>query len=113
MKIAHGCGPLDDLCRMGKIRGWVQSTLRYERDPRGGDLLHDPVELIHSVQCEGSAAGDCDDGAILTASLLESLGIRTRITAVSTREDRKLHHVAAEARDRAGRWYWLDSFSRR
>jgi transglutaminase-like putative cysteine protease len=98
---------------MGKIRGWVQSSLRYERDPRGGDLLHDPAELIDTVRLEGSAAGDCDDAATLTASLLESLGIPTRLTAISTRDDRKLHHVAAEGRDRAGRWYWLDTFSAR
>lgn len=50
---------------------------------------------------------------MLTASLLESLGIATRFTAISTRPDQKLHHVSAEAKDRAGTWYWLDTFSQR
>ena len=113
VRIVQGCPPLDDVCRMQRVRAWVRDSVQYERDPRGGDLLHDPVTMIERVQAQGNVAGDCDDASLLTSALLESLGIATRFTAISTRPDGKLHHVAAEAKDKAGTWYWLDSFSQR
>jgi transglutaminase-like putative cysteine protease len=113
VQIATSCPPLDDVCRMQRVRGWVAAAVHYERDPRGGDLLQDPVALVEKVQAQGHAAGDCDDASMLTAVLLESLGIPTRFCAISTRPDGRLHHVSAEARDKAGTWYWLDSFSQR
>jgi len=113
VRIAQGCPPLDDVCRMQRVRAWVQLAVQYERDPRGGDFIHDPLAMIQRIETRGNVAGDCDDASVLTSALLESLGIATRFTAISTRPDAKLHHVAAEAKDKAGTWYWLDSFSQR
>jgi transglutaminase-like putative cysteine protease len=112
-RIAGACGPLDDVCRMQAVKRWVGSAMRYEKDPRGGDLLHDPVYLLAKIRSDGTVAGDCDDATILTSSLLETVGIPTRLTAISTRPDRQLHHVAAEGKDSRGTWYWLDAFSSR
>ena len=112
--IAAGCPPLDDVCRMRRARAWVAGALRYEKDPRGADLLQDPVMLIEKIQRQGSAAADCDDSSLLLSTLLETVGIQTRFAAISTRPDKKLHHVAVEAKDgRTGRWHWLDGFSGR
>ncbi len=110
LRATEGCPPQDDRCRMNKIQEWARATLRYERDPRGGELIHDPVDTLGRIGSTGVAAGDCDDGAVLVSTMLESLGIRTRLTAVSLRRDRRLHHVAVEARDQAGRWWYVDPF---
>lgn len=112
-KIAAGCAPLDDVCRMRRVRSWVASVMRYERDPRGADLLQSPDLLITRAVNEGNVPGDCDDASLLISALLESVGIPTRFCAISTRPDRKLHHVAVEARNADGTWHWLDAFSAR
>lgn len=56
---------------------WVRDHVRYVRDIRGIETVHDPETLLHLM------AGDCDDKSILLASLLESIGHRTRFIAVS------------------------------
>lgn len=113
LRITAGCPPVDDPCRMSRVRGWVKGAVMYERDPRGGDLLHDPVDMINRIAVYGSIGGDCDDASILQSALLETLGIATRFTAISTRPDRRLHHVVVEAADKLKRWHWLDAFGQR
>jgi transglutaminase-like putative cysteine protease len=112
LRVTEGCRPMDARCRMLRVLDYARRTLRYEMDPRGGELIHDPVDTIGRIGSMGVAAGDCDDGAVFISAMLESLGIRTRLAAVSARPDRRLHHVAVEARDRSGFWIYLDPFLR-
>jgi len=111
LRITEGCAPLDDRCRMMRLLSYVKGAMAYERDPRGGDLIHDPVDTIERIAAYGAAAGDCDDAAVLLSALLETLGIKTYLTAVSLRPDRRLHHVAVEAKVGAFLIY-LDPFRR-
>lgn len=55
------------------IGRWVQEKIAYVKDATGIEQLHDPLTLIDQVQ-QGIARGDCDDMALLTASLLMSIG---------------------------------------
>lgn len=55
------------------IGTYVQQKVRYVKDPTGIEQLHDPVMLIDQIQ-RGIARGDCDDMALLTASLLLAIG---------------------------------------
>lgn len=112
LRLTEGCRRGDAQCRMHRILRYARGAMRYELDPRGGELIHDPVDTIERVAAHGLAAGDCDDGAVLVSAMLESLGIKTRLAAVSTRTDRKLHHVAVEAQDPSGFWIYLDPFLR-
>ena len=53
-------------------------------------------------------AGDCDDQAMLAATMLESLGFETRFKTVGDSEN--LSHVYVEVRDKStGRWVSLDT----
>ena len=65
----------------GSVRGWS-----YARDPRGSDYFE---YANHSIEIGGKAGcagvGDCDDFAILMASLVESIGGTTRIIFVQNR----------------------------
>jgi hypothetical protein len=45
------------------------------KDPDGVELLQDPVYIITQAQ-SGNARGDCDDMALLIATMLISAGIK-------------------------------------
>lgn len=55
------------------IGSYVQSRVRYVRDPEHIEYLQDPVDLIAKLQ-DGTAQGDCDDMSLLIATLLLSVG---------------------------------------
>ena len=63
------------------LHEFVRDQIRYVRDTDGVELLHDPVTLLQI------GAGDCDDKAILLASLLGSIGHPTRFVAVAFEPD--------------------------
>lgn len=112
LTITAGCPRGDIRCRQNRILAYARHNLRYERDPHGNELIFDPVDTLDRIGANGQAAGDCDDGTVLVSALLESIGIPTRLVAVSIRPDRRLHHVAVEARDPSGFWRYLDPFLR-
>jgi transglutaminase-like putative cysteine protease len=60
-----------------KIFQFCRDHIRYVRDIRGVETLHDPETMLKTRQ------GDCDDKSILCASLLESIGHQCRFVAIS------------------------------
>jgi hypothetical protein len=56
------------------IHAFVRDKIRYVRDVRGLETLHTPEFIINNKY------GDCDDKTMLTCSLLECLGHKTRMT---------------------------------
>jgi hypothetical protein len=52
---------------------FVQKEVRYVRDIDGVEQLHDPVLMIQNIS-KGTAQGDCDDMALLLATMLLSVG---------------------------------------
>lgn len=55
------------------IGQFVQSRMRYSRDPEGYEQLQDPVLMVKDIQ-NGEAQGDCDDMALLAVTLLLAIG---------------------------------------
>lgn len=55
------------------IGQYVQANVRYVRDIDNVEQLQDPLLMIQDLQ-NGRAAGDCDDMALLIATLLLSIG---------------------------------------
>jgi len=55
------------------IGDWVKKKVRYVRDIKDVETLHDPLTIIDQIK-RGVAQGDCDDMALLIASLLLSIG---------------------------------------
>ena len=60
---------------------YVKRKVRYVKDPSNIEYLQDPVDLIKQIQA-GTAQGDCDDQALLTAALLLSVGHDPKFRAV-------------------------------
>lgn len=80
---------------------YVQNNVRYVRDIRGVETLHDFEALCQYWQ------GDCDDKSILLASLLESIGHPARFVAVSF-DGRHFTHVLVQTK--IGRdWVWCET----
>jgi len=66
------------------VGDYVKRKVRYIKDADGIEQLHDPVSMINHIR-EGVAQGDCDDMALLMASLLLSIGHRPAFRAVRYR----------------------------
>lgn len=64
---------------------FVRDRIRYIKDVRNVETLHTPEMVLSNRQ------GDCDDKALLLASLLESIGFRTRFVAVGFRANEYSH----------------------
>lgn len=57
-------------------QAWVRDNIAYVPDPRDVEMLQTPPQSL------SIGTGDCDDKAILLATLLETLGFTTRFMAV-------------------------------
>jgi hypothetical protein len=55
------------------IGDYIKKKVRYVRDINGVETLHDPVTMIDQMK-RGQAQGDCDDMALLIATLLLTIG---------------------------------------
>lgn len=64
---------------------FVKYEIRYVRDINGIETIQTPQKTLELK------AGDCDDKATLLASLLESIGFRTRFIAVGFKPDNFVH----------------------
>lgn len=66
------------------IGQFVQKKVRYVRDIKGVETLHDPLTLIDQLR-RGEAQGDCDDMSLLIATLLLSIGHSPKFRIVKYR----------------------------
>lgn len=67
------------------IGRFVQQHVRYVKDIAGVETLHSPDMLIRMMSDAGYTAADCDDMALLIASMLLSIGIVPKFRAVRYR----------------------------
>lgn len=81
---------------------YVRDHIRYLRDIEGVETLHDPVTLLKI------GAGDCDDKAILLASLLMSIGAKVRFIAVAYAPEVYSHVWLQVFAPRGGQFVWVD-----
>jgi len=58
------------------VHAYVRDNIRYIRDVHNLETLSSPIVTI------SIGAGDCDDMSIVVASLLESIGAKTRFVAL-------------------------------
>jgi hypothetical protein len=75
---------LDEARAIGEF---VKKHIRYVKDPVGTESLQAPDMMIRMMKDVGYAMGDCDDMALLTASLLMSVGIKSKFRAVRYKDE--------------------------
>lgn len=81
----------DHVGEMRAVQEWVKDNIRYTRDIRGVESVQTPVKTLEIMQ------GDCDDQSVLVASLLESIGHKTRFMAMGFAPN-KYSHVFTQSR---------------
>lgn len=74
------------------IHAYVQSNIQFVKDVAGVETLATPIKTLEFRK------GDCDDQAVLLASLLESIGHPTRFVAIKTKPFGPYVHVFTETR---------------
>ena len=84
------------------IHAWVRDNIQYVRDIRGVETLATPIKTLEF------RAGDCDDQAVLLASLLEAIGHPTRFVAMKQSTFGGYVHVYTETKI-GNRWYPLET----
>ncbi len=62
------------------------------------ELLTSPLLMLAEIEATGRASGDCDDLAMLSASILASIGADVRFIAVGELEDGGFSHVFTQYR---------------
>jgi len=80
------------------IAFFIKDNIRYQRDPEALETIADAWDTLKL------GFGDCDDLVVLASSMLQSVGVRTRVRVVG-RET--LSHVLLDYEDK-GFWYSLD-----
>lgn len=84
------------------VHAFVQTSIQYVRDVRGVETIATPIKTLEFRQ------GDCDDQAVLLASLLESIGHPTRFVAMKQTPFGPYVHVFTETKI-GSKWYPLET----
>lgn len=93
---------------------WVKKYVRYVPDPLLGEeteLFIAPRYQIKSAVGNRVVAGDCDDHALLLASLLGAIGYQARLVAVNANSDQFDHVIAEVYSGLLDKWIQLDTTS--
>ncbi|HKU43592.1 MAG TPA: transglutaminase-like domain-containing protein, partial [Polyangiales bacterium] len=81
---------------------WVREHVRYRKDPISTEWLQSAERTVHE------RAGDCDDLAILLASLAGALGHTWRLLTVGPTPTRQAHIAVQVSADGGATWVTLD-----
>ncbi len=79
----------DDVYKIAVIGLWVADNINYVSDPRGFEYIAPPEETLKTK------AGDCDDYAVLLASMYRSVGLEAAVGLIDTDGDGKAEHATA------------------
>lgn len=101
LDLVGNCGGHDFSCEIESLYNFVRDRITYRRDPVQVESVQDAKRTLFVFK-----AGDCDDLVVLLATLLATLGHRSRFVVLGrTRE--KYTHVYLEVLTQQG-WMALD-----
>lgn len=101
LQIVQGCGGHQFGCEITNLFEFVRDHITYRRDPVGQERVQDAKRTLFVFR-----TGDCDDKVVLLASLLGSLGHRSRFVVLGYSPG-NFAHVYLEVETRRG-WIPLD-----
>ncbi len=99
-QITLGLPARDGRGEVDRVFHWVKQRIRYVADPREVETISTPAATLRMQ------SGDCDDMAVLTASLLEAIGHATKFVAYGFASG-PYSHVVTETK-LAESWLTLD-----
>lgn len=97
--------PKDYLSEILAVRYFVAERVRYANDPSAVEMVKDPQRMIEEIQRHGVAIGDCDDSALLIATMWRQLGREAEWVTVGFGAQNHFSHVFGRAREpKTQRW---------
>lgn len=75
------------------VFGFLKRYTRFKRDPWGKELVRHPDELLGDIQRQGFAACDCDEVAVLGATILKAAGERPVFVVMARQPASDFEHV--------------------
>lgn len=75
-RIVSACPPRDVRCEAATLRAWLAQHFRFVRDPETQETLRSPRRDLDQLARDGVVSGDCDDAAVLGATLGAAIGFR-------------------------------------
>jgi transglutaminase-like putative cysteine protease len=104
----------DELGQINAILQWVRDHIRYAPDTYQVEEITSPHILL-SMYEKGNMgfSSDCDDMALLTASLLRAIGFKVRLEAVAVKHKDRYDHARVSVYSQTlRRWLTLEPTSK-
>lgn len=99
----------DYLSEILSIRNFVAERVRYQNDPVALELVKDPQRLVEEMARHVIAVGDCDDIALLLATMGRQLGRESEFITVGFGAPNNFSHVFTRVKEpKTSRWIVLD-----
>lgn len=97
LAIVGRVGDNNQAAQVTRLAAFVRAGMQYTKDPLDAEFVQTPDRLLLAIHDRGYASGDCDDSAVLFASLAQSLGIPCTIPAVKAPGSDAFDHVIVVA----------------
>lgn len=82
---------------------------RYVNDPRHVEFVKDPQRMVEEIMGNGTTAVDCDEQALMVATMAMQIGRRPQFVALGFAPN-TLTHVACRVQEpKSNQWIWMDS----
>ena len=101
-------GSRTNLEKIQSIYDFIASHSRYLKDPQGFEFIKTPPVSLQLIEIGEIANLDCDDYAVLSLSLLKSIGFHVALKAISVKPDRKFTHVYGLVEYEKNKWLPID-----
>ena len=101
LSIVQNCGGHDFSCEIRALFHYCRDAITYRRDPVDVEWVQDAARTISVF-----GSGDCDDKCVCLATLLATLGHRSRFVCIGPSREQFLH-VYLEVHTKRG-WLPLD-----
>lgn len=106
LRIVGACPERDRACQLTALRLWLRAHYRHQADPFRQELVVTPAKQLAMIRGAGKMRGDCDDLALLAATLGMAAGFPARFVVLGFQGDRGPYaHVYTELLGPEG---WLD-----
>ena len=107
--IVSGCGSgKDEFCLANTINRWIKDHSHFLKDPVGIELIHTPKFLLQKIAKNFYYNFDCDDMAVLAASLGKAVGLPAKFVGLGfIRKNAPLTHVYTILKVK-NKWFPID-----
>lgn len=108
-RIVAGLQPKDYMGEILAIRNAVGERCRYTNDPIATEWVKDPERMVEEIEATGKALTDCDEIALLIATMCRQVGRESEWVTVGFGAKGNFSHVFDRTKEpKSGKWIVCD-----